>query len=628
MNLDLTATEDFQSRAEKVIRGYIGTMVLLDDQWPERIALVQSSEDEVPVGVDDLDDIPPPDEGDITYAKAPDPELMTRQQDDVSLLDIERKAIGEGIAFSGLHYTVDLKKSALRLAERADILVLDWNLLGKDEGAEALEILEHLAKSTGGPRFVYIFTGQSDATEIHEQVVQRFTAIKPEWSERADTIDARDFQVGPLLFAIRDKGASDAAQAETAQSVECTALVSDAISALIRAFGGFLSLGMLELTVRHRQQLSTMMDRFGPDLDLAVLAEWLDADSPVDLGMGFREILLDEWRAALDEACEHQSFLVMSPSGARAFCAARSEGLETRLPKEPADFDRSASKWTGIHKGYARRLRKLARHLTSCFQTANTNPEGTGEDALFKAMVADPEGFAAKLKPWMKDPEHTAPPYSGQKRKVIPALLRFFLFEADAQNADILTAMMHLQVFYAQQRRLPCCISQGTVVRLAEPITEPTVGEKTIRTTHLVCITPACDAARPGQDIHHLFSFLRADQRDLKTAKPAKASFEQGRIILVQDPSRDDGDPAQFAALRLLPKPPVALHIPAPTFNGAGTVQASAWPVIDRPDTHDLSLELVAQLRKDHALLVASTALGEAGRIGVDIVEYIRTFVR
>src|SRR5687767_500801 len=130
-----TPARPFDDLAANILHRYVRSVLIIDDQWfdgpldsdAERGATNESNavrEEEDP----DL-------EMDETDGRSAEAALPAVPDYDLELLDIKEAVQGEGILFSGLRYESRAQfDQALKLAERADIVILDWELL-RDDGA-------------------------------------------------------------------------------------------------------------------------------------------------------------------------------------------------------------------------------------------------------------------------------------------------------------------------------------------------------------------------------------------------------------------------------------------------------------------------------------------------------------
>ena len=205
--MTILTSDDFSRRADEVVRDYVSTMVLVDDQWPEHGLLP-------PIPLEELSDVPEVDEGsrastwsekeknDSVYGHPPVATPTEAPDSEPQLLDIEKDAIDKGIVFTGLRFDRKKRQLAQELAREADVLVLDWNLLGTDEGAEALDMIETLARDPRSPKFVYIFTGKTDRENARARITERIKSTDNYgWEEKDLDKQGRTFSVGPLIFA-------------------------------------------------------------------------------------------------------------------------------------------------------------------------------------------------------------------------------------------------------------------------------------------------------------------------------------------------------------------------------------------------------------------------------------------
>ena len=135
---------------------------------------------------------------------------------------------------------------------------------------------------------------------------------------------------------------------------------------------------------------------------------------------------------------------------------------------------------------------------------------------------------------------------------------------------------------------------------------------------YLICVTPACDAERPDK-IDHIYCFLRAEKIILEEKKDKKI---ENYIVIKHD--------EKAIPLEVKLKPYLSLYIPDSSICAGYDIIAAFGASVKSPikSGYDIKLKPVAQLRSDHALSLSDSASSEATRVGVDRVEFIRTFLR
>ena len=189
----------YDELAQNVLRDYLRSAVIIDDQWPEAAwdepalsSLDESElvEDKIPDDVEDEDVGRPP-------MEVLPPRPSKNREDARLLADLQRSLLQEGLLACGFRYTHEARDVAIDLARRADIVVLDWHLVD-DDGDDALTILEELRGNE--LRFVCIFTGHGRIEEVRKALEDRFREAigGPEVGEA-------DLRFGNLVIAIRNK---------------------------------------------------------------------------------------------------------------------------------------------------------------------------------------------------------------------------------------------------------------------------------------------------------------------------------------------------------------------------------------------------------------------------------------
>jgi len=330
MNLDPEPT--FQDLTEQIIREHIRSLLLIDDEWPNlsEITEVDDIDESELVSKSDIEDIDIEDEPmrspDDDKTKSADEsannngasgtsssnkkmsfsdvpkKLSAIINGDLSLLEFEKSVKEKGVLFSGLAYRKkEHHDTVVDLANRADIVVLDWEL-ASDDGNEAISILKGLVGK--GLRFICVFTQKERLHEIKKHIIVSLDEKKTDQNKK-DSDDlasniALGFKYQNLVIVIRKKVSSEDDK-KLEYAVEPVLLLDHAIKALAGVYNGFIQLIMLEMANIYRQYLPNVLDRFGSNLDPAFLAEVTDLDSPINSGDSFTGILLDEFRAHFNE---------------------------------------------------------------------------------------------------------------------------------------------------------------------------------------------------------------------------------------------------------------------------------------------------------------------------------------
>jgi hypothetical protein len=568
-------SSQFGSRAEKVIRDHVRSVLLVDDEWPDESLTYpvhtpvatsptfgngEAVEADLDRGAEQQEEAP--DESDFVDNSTPETPVAS------PLLKVRKSVIDEGMLFTGVRYVQTERNNVDKLASNADIIVLDWELLHNDAGAEALEFLKRLADK--GLRFVCVFTGATSVERVGKAISDKFGQ-----SGEGMSLDRGVFRLGHLVVVVRTKGWSDEVNDDTF-SVSAEDIVEMAIKGMSAAWSGFLQLALLELTAAHRNALPEVLAKFGPEYDSAFLLEATNEDSPVGEGDVFVGLLLDEWKGRL----QGKQFSLLSSEGISLYCS------------ELKGVARCADK-----QAYSKRLQAEEVNAKDAERCAEDMVTHDGRKAIEK---------------WLESGAKGVPILTNQLSKPNQAKARGALFGCFCEG-ECGPGLSGLDALFHQRSSKASVVTQGTVLRVD--------GQEGVSARYLICITPLCDAARHAGKIDSVFTFLLAEKWEATTKHTG------GYCVL-----REGTEPLH---LHVRSKPIVALRIPEPVSDDGGAVIAYPWsPVGIRPSTAEepvgtaetpgLRLVTVAQLRSEHALAMTAMAGAAATRVGVDRVEVNR----
>lgn len=604
----------FEARSRKVALEYVNTVVLLDDDWPEFGHATPQEPAEIDPG---LIEEGPGFLPEVGEAEAAVPSASAASAPGASRLlrDVERSVVSQGIAFTGLKYSKDKAGLALRLIRRAEIVVLDWNLLERDDGAEALELLAELRKHPSGPRFILVFTGQTLLDAVRRRIVE---VLGP-----AQTQNDEEFRCGSFVFALRSKETIGSPGGKHTPAAD---LLDSAVGALAGMYSSVLALAMMEVASRHRERLGSLLEAHAEHHDRAIAADWVNEHPAMDFAEESRKLFLDEWRAQLEDDPESRPYLVMSDDGIQAWLDARTADFETHTPESDV---------VGRYKAATEAERKRNPELLSAFRAyKGTIPVDrlTAICASLKQSVETfvkdaPDEFYPRLRAFMKDPRKATYPFPGKsdpkgddwRGELLYACLAL---AAGFDTPDLEQESKALHGVLSQVSSVPTLLRQGTILRIWKMGCNGSLAPLS-PARFLVCITPSCDALRP-QKIRNVFSFVQGSIHDGKS----DFSIEEGTAVVVRGAA--GGDPVPLA---LAVNPPVVLLVPDRKAEFVGqvrAVRAYRWhPEVFAPMESDaVYLEPISQLRRDHALLVSGAAIRQMSRIGVESIERVRTMTR
>jgi hypothetical protein len=459
--------------ADQAIRNFLKAVVLIDDHWSEaQSAPVAEEIDPDQVNLDPQS-IPPQDGVDST-GPAPSeaaPAALTSITDPAYLRKIGDEVISQGLLFTGFAYRDALSATALKLASKADILILDW-YLGTEDSRPALDLLESL-KDTGSPRFIFILTDK-DLAEVRKQIGERL-GVPPEGTSLV-------FSCGPFSFSLKNKH-----QVGGPNSVLANQVLDEAIAGIRERFGGLLQLAALELFGQYRDCLHEVLDQFNADTDLPFILEWLEKDSPIRDSHSFNSLAIDEWAARVARRFPASTALTIKNESVTALLAEWKN--VTTLPDDSGEMLKVAIKGNGTSfPADKTKIKELMDSLDAWMGSSGSSWPATLEGSSRKS-------------PWSKD------------TKRVLAINYLGLRKGDASPIE---KLIDLDVLFQCQAYMPPMLSQGTV--LIDP-----------NGNYLICTTTTCDCSRPVR-VKNCFVFLEAKKIDSSTLK----DHPEGSIVAIQ----------------------------------------------------------------------------------------------
>lgn len=455
---------NYSEIADKTIRDFLKAVVLIDDHWSEaQNAPVFEVKDLTQINIEPQTIMPGTVVGDTSTTQVndnPAPALPI-PTDPAYLREIGSEITKHGFLFTGFSYTDAQKETALKLASKSDILILDWHL-GAVDSRPALLLLDEL-KSTGAPRFIFILTDQ-ELGGVRKTIIDHLG----EPSEGAGFI----FSCGPFSFSLKNKP-----QAGGSNCVIPGQVLDEAIAGIRMRFGGLLQLAALELLGQYRNCLHEVLDHFHSDTDLPFILEWLENDSPISDSHSFNALAIDEWTSRVTRRFPPSDSRTITNLTVSALLADWKEN--TTLPSDHMDKIRSAINLEDpSFSGDQSKVTELLGSLDEWMATANCK-----WPVSLKGQIRGKE--------WSKNSKRNlAMNYLGLRKGV-------------SSPVETLTK---LDVLFQCQADLPLRLNQGTV--LIDP-----------SGTYLICITPTCDCSRPKTRIQNRYVFLEAQQVDIPTLK-------------------------------------------------------------------------------------------------------------
>lgn len=556
-----TDLHDYAELAHNILRKYLRSAIIIDDQWPDaQVAEADIDEPDESDLIEDEDPLELTDEAFTPTALVPKPE--SNPADARLLAELQKSLLQDGLLACGFRYRHQDRDLAVSLAQSADMVVLDWHLVG-DDGAEALSILDRLVGNE--LRFICIFTGHGRVGEIRLALEGR---LGPASGFSFGT--EGDLRIQNLVIAIRNKEGLEAAT--TGLTVAPEELLEAALNGLTSSYNGLVQLAMLELTQLHRQQLPSILERLDGKLDTAVLLEAGDIASPVGQRGAFLAVLMDEWRAHLEQGDTESQAL---GQGGRTL---RARQLAENIGQIGVEDLRRIFTETGVKEKAARSIAENRSVLEAWLRDGcnGTGPSGRGITDAERPLVG-----------W--------------------AVLRA---ASSLERNESALPLLRLDSLFHQQFELPKELTQGTLVAVE-------TDSQSEALEYYLCITPACDAVRP-EKIGHLFTFLKARPFD------PTILFEKGKI-------RGEsycvvGSEDEMLCLEFLVKQKLVLKVVDRVFDSQEAVYGSL-PTSGGSETRNgaVLLKRIVQLRMEHALSIAAAVSADSSRVGVNRVEFLRS---
>jgi hypothetical protein len=441
--------------ANRTIRKFIKAVVLIDDHWSETR--------DVPISGDfdptqlNLDTQPIPSQEDVDLANTTQNEGNSTTSESFAdpdyLRDIGKEITDQGFLFTGFAYTDAQSETALNLASKSDILILDW-YLGSADSRPALDLLEEL-KEAGSPRFIFILTDH-DLAEVRRQLNERFG----EMTEGTDTI----FSCGSFSFSIKNKS-----QIGGSNSVSANQVIEEAITGIRERFGGLLQLAALELLGQYRDCLHEVLEHFHEDTDLPFILEWLEKESPIRDSHSFNALAIDEWTAMVTRRFPASTAPIIKDETVSALLAdwdermalpeEWGEELKELIKEEKIPFPNDSKKTTELMES----LREWMTSSDSCWPTIL---EGSNKNSSW-----------------------------GEKARRILAMSYLGLRKG---VTSLIETLIDFDVLFQCKASLPLELGQGTILENHDG-------------SYLICITTTCDCNRPTR-VKNCFVFLEAQK--------------------------------------------------------------------------------------------------------------------
>ena len=309
----MTQAGDFAKRSQAIARSFLQTVVVVDDHphylnngaspKPERLREPESVMEaiggwkgspaqSVPIPGDTS---APLDSNALAAGETQDTGTSTGRETEPEH-EIDSRTLVDGLADLGLVCGLlvpatddpDVPAKAVRAAHRADVVVLDWHLLG-DRGETALGILEQIVTGDvdGRLRVIAIYTGQATILPIVDEVRKRLDQTLSNLSRRYELVPVDDFtvQAGPIRVSVFAKPNALIHRSNEAlwhRMVSEDQLPERLIAEFAAMTGGLVSNVALKSLCVLRERTYELLGRLHSRLDAPFLAHRALLDTPDD----------------------------------------------------------------------------------------------------------------------------------------------------------------------------------------------------------------------------------------------------------------------------------------------------------------------------------------------------------
>jgi hypothetical protein len=420
---------------------------------------------------------------------------------------------------------------AVKIANAADVVVLDWHLSGNNSPAHAKKLLKEIT-NVPSVKFIIINTN-AFSTGIEEELRQifpfnlqnipsNFNEVNEEEDESPIVIAGE--QITPPInyqFLINNSIFIWARQKNTSTEIDAQDLLKYVFNSLSGSFTDYMHWAGLELAARSRVHILRIIDALPKGMDTALLFQLLHQEAD-EVSHKVAEILLEDLKNLFEIEPLHSindnalfENLVHLMKGKIA-----DESIVTVFPKNLKDNIQSglAKKKDGKH---------LSREEINASLTCNKLLEKWNNSELSDLRKMKEEYFPSD------DPELIS--------KTID-----FITTGEKNQSKGHTSWASLNESYLPIQKMPDILRQGIVLkRLFNTECQP-------RFEFLLCITPSCDCYRPKLiNFKYLFIEGQAINLDKKpkrqsitnsTIKDTHIAWDATKLIVIENPLQTQGE--------------------------------------------------------------------------------------
>ncbi|HEV2757380.1 MAG TPA: response regulator receiver domain [Actinomycetota bacterium] len=225
--------------------------------------------------------------------------------------DLDGKAVTDAFAKDGLVCTLlspkkgeEVREKFLRVARRADLVVLDW-VLDRDEGRVALDLIGRILTDDDQPtrrrlRTIAVYTGQKDLRGIAAEIRGVLTGVYSD-CELLEEDDGLTMTKGPVRAAVFAKEHVELPTELEVRRVAFADLPTRLRVEFASLASGLVTTVALAALAALREDTHRILRMLGPSLDCAFLGHRVALPVPADAQSHAVALVLAEFRAVVED---------------------------------------------------------------------------------------------------------------------------------------------------------------------------------------------------------------------------------------------------------------------------------------------------------------------------------------
>ncbi|WP_230532197.1 response regulator receiver domain [Microvirga roseola] len=556
----------FQQACREAAAEFLQTVVLVDDR-----ATFGSQTDAAEATTDEADPLIEPDEMATVAVESKTAAPLPKKQGE----GLDAGVITRGFAAKGLVCAVlkpeagaSLETETLQAAERADILVLDWEM--DDHGQKAMEIIRGLLKSDHERgdrlRLVVIYTGISPLAPVGTQIANEVQGL----SAGGEPLSLQNRTATTKVVVLGKGGAPNAPQ-EAGSVVDATNLPDRLIEEFAKFAGGLLPNATLGSMAHLRSNTHKLLARFNKRMDAPLITHHALLGSPKDAEQFVADLIIQELEAQIPLGRVSRTYAGLDSVKAYLEHSVAKEGAKPQIL-----LNKDGTKAVSIELQLAQAVVEqgapaLKSHFAKFAETAQIEAKSV-EKELGRDKIAD--------KLYCLTGSSLKDGLDGHEAFAVLSSIRRSYTDVSKDDPDALPS-----------------VKLGTVVHDG--------------TYYYLCLTPVCDSVRrAGDRANFLFARLTEEKKfnlvieDGGTRKRLLVNRKDVHIRTFElKPSQDQTIRARWSGNHLVidRAPPIEKGLPA------------------EPD-----LRWVAEMKPMQAQRVVGSVTSNLARIGLDEFEWLR----